>query len=341
MDKQVADVVATGKRINVLQWILRIGIGLVALVAASSAVLLVMFFSWRADIVGQREADPDRRIVTTAMGDIEFAVVADGVPLLSLHGTPGGYDQGLVGIRAIPGNAPENTMTIAVSRPGYRGTPQSSGATFEEQADLFAALLDELGVERAVVFAASGGGYAGLQFAIRHPERTLGLILYAPEVAFQVPVGFGPGDSLADTKTQVFITELGMWVLGARGASLLINDFDAGDSAQVSMVTATLESSIPWGGRDPGRLNDLAQRMDPAIDDWPLEQISALTLILHGNADRNSSYETSREAASRIPNAELVTFEGGDHYIIVTRRQEVEGRIRLFTQAVASGAVER
>lgn len=323
-----------------LKRILRIGIGIVALVSVVIVVLLLMFFSWRSDIIERRNADPDRQVVTTALGDIEFAVVGDGIPLLSIHGTPGGYDQGLVGIRAIPGNAPENTMTIAVSRPGYRGTPLGSGPTFEEQADLFAALLDELEVERTVVFAASGGGHAGLQFAIRHPDRTLGLILYAPEVSSEVRIGPGSDRSLEDTRAQVFMAEFGMWLLGKRLAPILMKDFDPEDVSQQEMIATTIESSIPWGGRDEGRLNDVRQRMDPAIDDWPLEAISAPTLILHGNADENSSYERSRDAASRIPDAELVTFEGGDHFVIVTRRREVEGYIRDFTQAVASEGME-
>ena len=245
-----------------------------------------------------------------------------------------------MGIRAIPGNEPENTMTIAVSRPGYRGTPLGSGPSFEEQADLFAALLDEIEVEAAVVFAASGGGHAALQFAIRHPDRTLGLILYAPEIRSEVPIGPDPGRSIEDTRAQVFMAELGMWLLGKRLAPILMKDFDPDDSSQQDMIATTIESSIPWGGRDPGRLNDLRQRMNPAIDDWPLEAISAPTLILHGDADENSPYEASRDAASRIPNAELITFEGGDHFVIVTRRREVEGYIREFTQAVASEHVE-
>lgn len=341
MDNNGANVVANGTLVKALKWTLRVGIWLGATLIVAIGISLVMFFVWRADIIARREADPERRIVTTELGDIEVAVVGQGVPLLSLHGTPGGYDQSLVGIRAIPGNAPENTMTIAVSRPGYRGTPLASGASFEEQADLFAALLDELGVERAVVFAASGGGHAGLQFAIRHPDRTLGLILYAPEIRSEVPTALDSEGALTDTRAQVFTTEFSMWLLGKRFAPLLINDFDPDDSGQLDMVTATIESSIPWGGRDQGRLNDLTQRMDPAIDDWPLEEISAPTLILHGNADQNSPYEASVDAASRIPNAELVTFEGGDHYVIVSRRAEVEARIRRFTQAVAAEAAER
>jgi pimeloyl-ACP methyl ester carboxylesterase len=338
MGLTVADGRTMGALGSVLKWILRIGLGLVVVIGVTIAVSLVMFLSWKADVIERREADPDRRVLTTARGDIEVAVVGTGVPLLSLHGTPGGYDQSLVGVRAISGNAPQNTMTIAVSRPGYRGTPLSSGETFEEQADLYAALLDELGIERAVVFAASGGGYAGLQFAIRHPDRTLGLILYAPEVRSEVPAGLEAGGTLADTGTQVFMTELGMWLLGDRFAPFLMTGFDPDDPAQVDMVNATVESSIPWGGRAAGRLNDLTQRMDPAIDEWPLEAISAPTLILHGNADENSSYLASQAAAARIPNADLVTFEGGDHYIIVTRREEVEGWIRRFTQEVAESS---
>ena len=324
-----------------LKRLLRFGIGIVAFVPVVIGVLLLMFFSWRSGIIERRELDPDRQIVTTKLGDIEFAVIGEGIPFLSIHGTPGGYDQGLVGIRAIPGNAPENTMTIAVSRPGYRGTPLSSGPTFEEQADLFAALLDELEVESAVIFAASGGGYAGLQFAIRHPDRTLGLILYAPEI--NAEVGMAPESErlLEDTRAQVFMAEFGMWLLGERLASTMIRDFDPADVSQQQMIVKTIESSIPWGGRDEGRLNDLRQRMNPAIDDWPLEAISAPTLFLHGTADESSAYEASRDAASRIPNAELITFEGGDHFMIVSRRREVEGYIRSFTQAVASEAVDR
>lgn len=325
---------------NAFRWTLRIVIGLVALLSGVIVVSLAMFFSWKADIVERREADPDRRTVTTALGDIEFAVVGQGVPLLSLHGTPGGYDQSLVGIRSVPGNAPENTMTIAVSRPGYRGTPLRSGATFEEQADLFAALLEEIGVDRAVVFAASGGGYAGLQFALRHPDRTLGLVLYAPEIRSETPVGIGPNASLEDTRMQVFMAEFGMWLLGDSAASFLMNGFDPDDPTQRAMANTTLRSIIPWGGRDAGRLNDLVQRMDPGIDSWPLERISAPTLILHGDADENSPYEASQDAAARIPNAELVTFDGGDHYIIVTRHAEVEGHIRRFTQAVGADTAE-
>lgn len=45
------------------------------------------------------------------------------------------------------------------------------------QADAHAALLDNLGVRRAAVLAASAGGASALQLAIRHPERVSALVL--------------------------------------------------------------------------------------------------------------------------------------------------------------------
>jgi pimeloyl-ACP methyl ester carboxylesterase len=230
-------------------------------------------------------------------------------------------------------------MTIAVSRPGYRRTPLSSGATFEAQADLFAALLDELGIDRAFVLAASGGGYAGLQFALRHPDRTMGLILSGPEIESQVIPGAEPGAVPRPSKLQAFVTEFSMWLLGDTVlASSMMTDFDPDDSVQLAMWSYILKTSIPFGGRDAGRLNDLSQRMDPAIDDWPLEEISVPTLFLHGDADEDSSYDVSRKAAARIPNSEFATFEGGDHFVGITRWSEFSEHIRRFTTEVSARA---
>src|SRR5262245_6463836 len=126
------------------------------------------FATWRADYI--RRLHATSRVIETQLGPIEYSDVGEGVPYLSLHGTPGGYDQALAGRNANP-EAQAGVRTIAVSRPGYLRTPLTSGATFEQQADLFAALLDELKIKRVVVLASSGGGYAGFQFALRHPDR--------------------------------------------------------------------------------------------------------------------------------------------------------------------------
>lgn len=162
---------------GVSSWISRIGVFALLAAAFATIVAYARFAEWKAEHLHALEAGST--VVTTAHGDIEYAVQGDGIPHLWIHGSPGGYENALAGRASYP-QLYTNVQTITASRPGYLRTPLSSGETFEAQADLFAALLDELHVDRAVIVASSGGGYIGLQFALRHPQRCIALILMSP-----------------------------------------------------------------------------------------------------------------------------------------------------------------
>ena len=53
-------------------------------------------------------------------------------------------------------------MVIAPARPGYGRTPLEESGTAAEAADLIAALLDTLGIDRVIVNCVSGGGPTGI-----------------------------------------------------------------------------------------------------------------------------------------------------------------------------------
>ena len=110
----------------------------------------------------------------TALGVVEYVEIGDGPVVVAIHGAMGGYDKSLILAQTI-GNA--GYRYLAVTRPGYLGTPLSSGKSSEQQGDLIAALLDALNIDKAGVMAVSGGGPSALQFALRHPDRCAGLIL--------------------------------------------------------------------------------------------------------------------------------------------------------------------
>src|SRR5687767_1315960 len=74
------------------------------------------------------------RLLHTKQGAIEYAIAGTGRPFLMLHGSGGGYEQGLLLSHIVD---PTAYKIIAPSRPGYGQTPLASGASPIEQADLF------------------------------------------------------------------------------------------------------------------------------------------------------------------------------------------------------------
>jgi len=130
-------------------------IGLLAvaglLIAGALGAALLIAFHRDLEIHRQRVATGSR-IVTTRCGPVELAETGIGPPLLLVHGTGGGYDQGLnAGTDlAVPG-----LRVIAPSRFGYLRTPYPQDASAEAQADQFACLLDSLGISSIAVLGIS------------------------------------------------------------------------------------------------------------------------------------------------------------------------------------------
>src|ERR1043166_9106203 len=122
------------------------------LAAAASAAGIVAYGRYRKEMRSIREAvDRGSTIAETAAGDIEYAESGEGEPMLVIHGAGGGYDQGLL----IASDFGKNYRLIAPSRFGYLKTSVPQDSSPGAQADAHAALLDFLGVKRAVVVAAS------------------------------------------------------------------------------------------------------------------------------------------------------------------------------------------
>ena len=127
------------------------------------------------------------RLLATPSGPIEYADVGKGAPLLMIHGTGGGFDQGLrFADRLLTGGL----RVIAPSRFGYLRSAFPEDASPERQADAFVALLDHLGIDRLPVVGGSAGALSAAWFARRHPDRCAGLVLLVPaaNVAGRDPV---------------------------------------------------------------------------------------------------------------------------------------------------------
>jgi 3-oxoadipate enol-lactonase len=105
---------------------------------------------------------------------IEYDVRGDGPAVLLLHAFPLSLFMWDAQVEALAATH----RVVRVDARGFGGSaPGDSPLTMERIADDGAALLDHLGIEKAVVGGCSMGGYAAFAFVRRHPQRLAGLVL--------------------------------------------------------------------------------------------------------------------------------------------------------------------
>lgn len=304
-------------------------LGLLLLLVVVGTVVNYAF--WRADRL-ELMAEQSQ-IVDTAAGPVQYSLQGEEGPvILFLHGTPGGFDHNpFFTPDPLPG-----FRQLTPSRPGYLGTPLDTGATPEQQARAYAALLDTLGINRVVVLGASGGGPSAVYFAALYPERTsalvgLEILTYARDEALDMP-GMMKSDFLYWAGVSA--------ITGIDGGRTMLNMFQLpeADVARVlgspnglDRTKAMVWAGWPAAARVAGWYNDSSQFMQLAL---PLEQVTVPTLILQGTEDIQVSYDRAQEMAARMPNARFHTVEGGTHAMPLTHRDELLTVIGTFLAEV-------
>jgi hypothetical protein len=93
---------------------------LAELVVVGAAIALILL-AYNDEVSAARTlVSQGARIVNSTSGTIEYAEKGAGIPLLSIHGAGGGYDQGLANVADLVG---DDFRVIAPTRFGYLGTP--------------------------------------------------------------------------------------------------------------------------------------------------------------------------------------------------------------------------
>jgi pimeloyl-ACP methyl ester carboxylesterase len=281
---------------------------------------------------------PQPRLISTRAGPIECMIAGTGPAVLALHGGAGGCDQGLLLARGAISNA-DRFLCIAPSRPGYLNTPLAAGPSPEQQADLFADMLDALGVADALVLAISGGGPSALQFALRHRGRCRGLVLISAcsgRLSMRLPFRFYllklcarfPAllDLLLSRSTTDPERSLRRAIADAQARTALLADGKAHAlfTALQSMLRDRLDRRLPGTENDHRRFS--------ATTGYPLEQIAVPVLAIHGTADRVVALDHARAVAARVPGAELLAIEGGEHVCLFTHCKIIRKRIEGFVE---------
>ncbi len=283
---------------------------------------------------GTAFVQPEPVLISTSQGPVETAVWGEGPAVLLLHGGLGGYDQGVLLARTV---MPEAHRFIAISRPGYLGTKLSAGRSHAEQADLCAEVLEALGERRAIVAAISAGGPVALQLALRHPERCRALAMFSAcsrKLGAPLPLRWYA------MKLMAYIPGLQSSMRrkiernpeGAAGRAIPDDVQRARVLGDPDTAALYLELQLSLFGRMTERLpgidNDI--RLTRAEMAWPLEQIAAPMLIVHGDGDTVVPFAQAEALAQAMPRAELMAIDGGGHSSIFTHREPIRARVAEF-----------
>ena len=292
---------------------------------AATATVLVIAVSWIAwrfegDIkAASAKAAHGSMLVNTLCGPIEYQEAGTGTPLLMVHGSGGGHDQGM----AFAGKLSQRGIrVIAMSRFGYLRTPMPLDASPAAQADAHVCLLDALNIEKAVVAGGSAGGPSALQMAIRHPDRVSALVLLVP-LAYKPSTTVDSAKALAPWAEALLMRLIGsdfvFWAALHVARDQVIRYVlatppelvSAASPQEQARVNAMIGSILPVSQRRAGLGSDsvLSKSLGPAA----LDKVRAPTLIISARDDGYGTYASAQYTASQIKDARFIGFEQGGH----------------------------
>lgn len=311
------------------------------LLALAVALLALPYPRFRREMAAQRaQLLAGSQLFQTSQVQIEYAAEGEGPAVLVIHGAGGGYDQGLWLGRLVLG---EGYRFISVSRYGYLRSPIPDSASVQSQAGLYRELLDELGVERAIVLGISAGGPSATRFANDYPDRCSTLLLVSA-----VSQGPQPGDKPPFYVGIIHLlqqSDYAYWLVTKyfRGQMLGLvgippEVYAAFNPEEQRLAQEMLDTMHPMTARYKGTMNDEAMIRRETV---PVEAITAPTLIAHGRDDALVSYAHAEHAKAVIPGAEMLSYDSGGHGLL-PQLQSLRPAVREFiTQAMAAENVQQ
>ncbi|MDP2401254.1 MAG: alpha/beta hydrolase [Actinomycetota bacterium] len=210
---------------------------------------------------------------------------------------------------------------VAFDRPGFGLTSHpmpgewtgNNPYAVETQADLTIALMDELGMERAVLVGHSAGAAVAVLAADRYPDRISALVLEAPAVfeAGRVPRWAGP---LLRSPQLRRIGPAFVRDIAGDGSDSLIRDSYHDQSLVTEEILAGYRVPLSAQNWDRALWEYVAA---PRPRDLP-EVVSSLTLpvlVITPAGDRLVDPKAQRETADLIPGSRLEVIEDAGHLL--------------------------
>ncbi|MGW1765381.1 alpha/beta fold hydrolase [Streptomyces sp. NPDC002073] len=251
---------------------------------------------------------------------------ADGLPVLLVHGHP--FNRSLWAPQAAALTAAGHRVILPDLR-GYGESEVVPGKTLlaEFAADL-AALLDHLGVPRAVVGGVSMGGQIAMEFHLAHPERVLALVLSDTSPVAETPEGKAFRAALAERLLAEGMDGYADEVIGKMIAPYHVT----GQPEVAAHVLGMMKSTAPEGAA--AALRGRAERPDYRAS---LALLKAPALIVVGADDAYTPVTEARALHELVPQAALVVIEEAGHLPGAEQPARFNEALLAFLETVPAG----
>jgi pimeloyl-ACP methyl ester carboxylesterase len=226
----------------------------------------------------------------------------EGVPVVLLHGLTATRRYVVMGSKMLERGG---HRVIAYDARGHGQSAPASPYTYEALAGDLLGVLDDAGVERAVLAGASMGAHTLLRFALDHPERALALVVITP--------AFDPEDREGDLERWDALSE-GLRTGGVEGFVAAYGEPAVPEAMRETVRTVLRQrlsahdhpEAVADALREVPRSSAFSSWDDLARLDVPVTVVAS-----RDEADPGHPYAIGERYAQVIPGARLLTEEPG------------------------------
>ena len=255
--------------------------------------------------------------------NIYYETYGQGVPLVFLH--PFSFN-GYIWYFQMFSFALTNQCVVIDHRGHGRSDKPQQGYSIPQMAKDVAKVLDDLGINRAILVGNSIGGMMAMQFSLDYPDRVLGNLILSSATGQSRNVTAEMMEALEGDDYLEHFSQLIDFCLSAKSKQ------NRGELLETGKSQAMLESNLP-------RHSYMASLKDPeGVFNWDitrrLKEISTPTLIIAGDEDQATPVAANKELADGIPGAELRVIPDVGHLYQLEQPQAFNEALRGFVTRV-------
>ncbi len=245
---------------------------------------------------------------------LEVSITGDGAPLLFLHG--GDYFEQN---RAFLDRLARRWRVFAPRHPGFGGSERPDGfRTIHDLAYLYLDMIEQQGLDDAVLVGSSFGGWIALEICVRSIERVGRLVLIN---SLGVKFGAREERDIADIYALPANELLRRTFFDPQR---WVPDYGQLGDEEVTAIARDREATALYGWRP--------YMHDPGLRQW-LHRVKVPTLVLWGENDGIVRPDYGERLCRALPDARFATIGQAAHYPQIERPEEVADAIEGFARA--------